>query len=446
MWINDKIQLIELLEKGCKPKTDWRIGTEHEFFLFDKLRKKRLPYAGNPSIKNVLQKFVSKNFSPIFEGENIIGLLGKDFENITLEPGGQIELSGAPLKNIHQTKKEISTYSNLLKKICAPMGVGVVSIGHDPLSAIKTIPWMPKGRYTLMRKYMPKKGLLGTSMMTLTATVQANLDFDSEGDMARKMYVAAALQPLSTALFANSGIIGGKPTGFQSYRAHIWMHTDDDRCGIPDCILSKNMSFEHWVDYALKVPMYFVYRNGMYHNALGKSFQDFLWGKLPGFEGQFPTQKDWEEHLSVAFPDVRLKTFIEMRGADTGSLGMLCALPAFWVGLLYDNTALDAVCDIAEKLSKQEILSMRSDVPIRGLGTQWKHHTFLELAREVVQIAHCGLKNRAILDNHGNDESIFLKPLMTILETGKTQTDMHLQHLRQNKGDFLAYLYQNIVE
>ena len=324
---------------------DWRIGTEHEKFVFHLETLESAPYEGAWGIRALLEGLTRFGWEPVLENGNPIALAKSDC-NISLEPGGQLELSGAPLETIHQTCDEVHTHLAEVKEVAGELGVGLVGLGFHPRARRDEIPWMPKGRYRIMRDYMPKRGALGLDMMVRTCTVQVNLDFESEADMIRKMRVGLALQPVATALFANSPFVEGKPSGYYSYRSHIWEDTDPDRCGILPFVFEDGMGFERYVDYVLDVPMYFVYRDGRYIDASGQSFRDFLDGRLPALPGEKPMMSDWEDHLTTLFPEVRLKRYIEMRGADGGPWRRLCALPALWVGLLYDRGALDAACEL----------------------------------------------------------------------------------------------------
>jgi glutamate--cysteine ligase len=434
-YITEKKQLIDYFLKSCKKKQDWLIGTEHEKFLFCKKTKKRLKYSGEKSIKTILEKLQSEYFTPISESGSIIGLKGKNGDSITLEPGGQFELSGAPLKNIHQTCNEINNHLITVSEVCDDMEVITLGMGYDPVSSVDEIEWMPKRRYSLMKEYMPTKGKLGTTMMTLSCTVQVNLDYSSEQDMVKKMKVAFALQPLATAIFANSSIISGKTSDYKSYRSHLWKYTDPDRCGIPDFVLDDDFSFEKWVDYILSIPMYFINRDGIYHDVLGLSFVDFMNGKLKGFEGQFPTIKDWEDHLTVVFTEVRMKGFIEMRGADTGDWDKLCALPAFWVGLLYDEDTLNETYEYLKKFNKDDIINARNDVPLNGLNTSFGDKTLQQVGIDIIALSKQGLKNRNCLNANGDDETKFLKTIEKVVKNNKSFADINSEILNKKGID-----------
>ncbi|HTC18708.1 MAG TPA: glutamate--cysteine ligase, partial [Stellaceae bacterium] len=338
--ITDKRQLIDFLASGAKPPEDWRIGTEHEKFVFRRTDLKRAPYDGRDGILALLEGLMRFGWELVHDADKVVGLAHDD-AGISLEPGGQFELSGAPLKNLHETCAELHLHLRQVREVAEELDLGMLGMGFDPLSKREAVPWMPKRRYAIMRDYMPKKGKLGLDMMLRTCTVQVNLDFASEADMVAKFRVGLALQPIATALFAASPFTEGKPNGFLSYRSQVWTDTDPDRCGILPFVFEKGMGFERYVDYMLDVPMYFVYRDGRYTDVAGQSFRDFLKGKLPGMPGATPVMSDWSDHLTTVFPEVRLKKFLEMRGADGGPWRRLCALPAFWTGLLYDRAALD---------------------------------------------------------------------------------------------------------
>jgi len=421
--ITEKRRLIEYLEAGCKPTEAWRIGTEHEKLAYRLEDCAPLPYDGPRSIRTILEGLARFGWRPILEDGHPIALVDEGGCSITLEPGGQLELSGAPLHNIHQTCGEIDTHLNQVKTIAADLSIGFLGVGYQPKWPLSEIPWMPKGRYEIMHKYMPKKGTLGLDMMLATCTVQVNLDFDSEATMVQMFRIGLALQPIATALFANSPFKQGRPTGFLSYRSHVWTDTDPDRCGIPPFVLEDGFSFERYVDYMLEVPMYFVYRNGRYIDVSGQSFKDFLAGRLPGYPGEYPTIADWTDHLTTAFPEVRLKQFLEMRGADGGPWNRLCALPAFWVGLLYDTSARDAAWDLIKDWTREEIAVMQSDVARLALKAPFRTGTVRDLALRALQISRDGLCRRRIEDGVGLDETKFLNPLFRIAESNFTPAE-----------------------
>ena len=421
--ITGKAQLIEYLAGGCKSPDKWRIGTEHEKFAYDRKTLRPLDYDGERGIRALLEAMQRFDWQPVMENNNIIALTKDDGSSISLEPAGQVELSGAPVETIHQTCGEVTQHLKQVKAIAADMGIGFLGLGYQPKWPRADMPWMPKGRYKIMRDYMPTKGGLGLDMMQSTCTVQVNLDFDSEANMIKMFRIALALQPIATALWANSPFSNGKPNGYLSYRSQIWTDVDPDRSGTLPFVFEDGFGFERWVDYILDVPMYFVYRDGTYINAAGHSFRDFMAGKLAVLPGEVPTIKDWEDHMTTAFPEVRLKTFLEMRGADGGPWARLCALPAFWVGLLYDTDARDAAWDLVKDWTEEERETMRRDVPKTALKTPFREGLVKDIACRALTIARQGLKNRARLDAVGLDESHFLQPLYHICDSGMTPAE-----------------------
>ena len=428
--IADRRQLAGYLEAGCKPRAAWRIGTEHEKFGFTRDDLKPLPYDGPRGIRALLESLAVRfGWAIVAEEGRPIGL-AKDGCNISLEPGGQLELSGAPLETLHQTCCEVHTHLDEVRKVAEPLGIGMLGMGFQPKWRRQDIPWMPKRRYAIMRDYMPKKGRLGLDMMLRTCTVQVNLDFASEADMVRKFRVSLALQPLATALFANSPFTEGRPNGYLSLRSQVWNDTDPDRCGMLDFVFEPGMGFERYAEWVLDVPMYFVWRDGRYIDTSGQSFRDFLDGRLPALPGERPTLSDWSDHLTTVFPEVRLKRFLEMRGADAGPWGHLCALPAFWVGLLYDDMALDAAEDLVRDWTPEERHWLRDTVPAQGLGTPFRGTTALELARQALAIARSGLARRARIDWGGSDEARYLEPLVRIAADGRTLAEARLDDYR----------------
>ncbi len=438
-------QLAEYLADGCKPKDEWRIGTEHEKFGYCKDSLKPLPYAGERSILAVLEGLRDGHgWDPLIEGGNLIGLT-KDGANISLEPGGQLELSGAPLETIHQTCDEVNDHLRDVKDIADRIGVGFIGLGAAPIWTHDEMPLMPKGRYKLMDGYMQKVGTMGTTMMRRTCTVQVNLDFGSEADMVQKLRVALALQPVATALFANSPFFEGKPNGHKSWRSRVWRSLDADRTGMLPFVFEEGFGFERWVEYALDVPMYFVYRDGQYINALGQSFRDFLQGKLPALPGETPTLSDWADHLTTVFPEARIKKFIEMRGADGGPWRRLCALPAFWVGLLYDQTALDAAWDLVKGWDAETREGLRVAASVDGLQAKVNGIDMHDLAGEAVAIAEAGLKARARPGAGGMvpDETHFLNALKESIETGKVPADELLDHYNGDWNGDLSRIYSD---
>jgi glutamate--cysteine ligase len=421
--IEDRAQLIELFATGEKPRGDWRIGTEHEKFVYRQADHRAPSYAEPGGIRDLLSGLTRFGWQPVIEGENVIALRGPD-GTISLEPAGQLELSGAPLENLHQTCAETGRHLEQVKAVGDELGLGFLGLGMWPDKTRAELPIMPKGRYTIMLEHMPKVGSLGLDMMLRTCTIQVNLDYASEADMVKKFRVGLALQPLATALFANSPFTEGKPNGMLSYRSHIWSDTDPHRTGMLPFVFEDGFGYERYAEYALDVPMYFVFRDGKYINAAGQSFRDFLRGELPALPGEKPRLSDWSDHLSTAFPEVRLKTFLEMRGADGGRWSKICALPALWVGLLYGGPALDAAWDMVKNWSMADREALRTSVPRLGLKAPLPGGgTLLDIAGEVVEIAASGLRHRAALSGAGDSEAGFLEPLQETVRTGKTPAE-----------------------
>ena len=422
--VEGKADLVEYLARGSKSRDQWRIGTEHEKFAFTTKDLRPLSYEGDVGVGAVLEGLAERyGWQPVREAGNIIALkFGQ--QTVTIEPGGQIELGGTPLKTIHETCVEVNTHLRQIKAVAEDLGVAFLGAGFHPKWPLADIPVMPKQRYRIMREYMPTKGKHGLDMMFRTCTVQVNLDFGSEADMVKKLRVSLALQPVATALFANSPFTEGKPNGYQSYRAHIWQHTDPDRTGIPEFVFQDGMSFERYTDWSLSVPMYFVVRNGAYIPVHGKTFADFMEGRLDILPGERPTIDDWSTHLTTLFPDVRLKQYLEMRGADGGPWARLCALPALWVGLLYDQAALDAAYDLVKNWTPAERQRLHAQVPKLGLDAPapagGPGPKVLDLAREVLRIAEAGLHHRDCCSHKGRDEHIYLDPLKEIAASGRT--------------------------
>ena len=436
--IQDKREFVEYLATGNKPKDDWRIGTEHEKFGFLTDGYRPLPYDGEASVRTVLQSLHEQfGWDPILEGEHIIGLQ-KDGASVSLEPGGQFELSGAPLEHIHQTCNEVGRHLEEVRTVSEHLGVGFLGLGFSPIWSLEETPLMPKGRYKIMRDYMRKVGRLGQQMMFRSCTVQTNLDFSDEADMVKKFRVSLALQPLATALFANSPFAEGRPNGFVAYRANVWGDTDPDRTGTLPFVFEEGFGFEQYVDYALDVPMYFIRRDGGYLNCAGRSFRDFMDGKLPARPGDLPTLEDFKDHISTIFPEVRLKTFLEMRGADSGPWDRICALPAFWVGILYDSHSLDGAWDLVKHWTAEQRETLRRVAPVLGLKTPLPNGegTLQDLAQQVLKISRYGLKARARLSTSGDDETGFLSELDQIAESGNTPAERLLRRYHENwNGD-----------
>jgi glutamate--cysteine ligase len=427
--IETRDELVAWLEAGSKPPSEFRMGTEHEKFGFTIGRHEPVPYAGPRGIKALLDGMqMLLGWEPILDGDNIIGLHDVTGGGaISLEPGGQFELSGAPVATVHQTCTELRAHLAQLREVATPLGIGFLGLGMTPTWTRAEVPVMPKRRYRIMTDYMPKVGTRGLDMMYRTCTVQTNLDFSSEADMVKKLRVSLALQPVATALFANSPFTESKPNGFLSMRSEIWRDTDNQRAGMLPWAFEDGMGFERWVDYALDVPMYFLKRGDDYIDVAGLSFRDLLAGSLPGHKGERATISDWANHLTTIFPEVRLKRYIEMRGSDSGPWGRLPSLPAFWVGLLYDDAALDAAWQMVRGWNAEERQKLRDDVPRLGFKATIRGRSVLDLARDSLALARQGLARRARRDREGDDETQYLAPLEDLVERGLTPAEELLE-------------------
>lgn len=424
--ITRREDLVEFMASGARTPENWKIGTEHEKFGF-RLDDLRPPtYAGARGIGALLNGLTRFGWAPVSENGNVIALTRGD-GSITLEPAGQLELSGGQVDTVHDTCCEVMCHLKEVKTVADELQLGFLGMGFQPKWTREEMPWMPKGRYAIMRRYMPLVGKLGLDMMTRTCTVQVNLDFANEADMVKKFRVSLALQPIATALFADSPFTEGRPNGYLSYRSHIWTDTDPHRTGMLDFVFEDGFGFERYVDYLLDVPMYFSYRDGKYIDLAGKSFKDFLAGKLPELPGAQPTMKDWADHMTTAFPEVRLKKYLEMRGADGGPWNRLCALPAFWVGLLYDQTALDAAWDLVKDFTLAERHALRDGVPRHALKLPFRNGTVRDLALRALEIAGHGLARRARLNSTGASEAVFLEPMIEFAQANQTPAERKLE-------------------
>jgi glutamate--cysteine ligase len=442
-------ELAAYLASGCKPKDKWRIGTEHEKFPFFTEDNSPVPYEGERSIRALLEGMREKlGWSPIMDDDRIIGLYEPTgMGAISLEPGGQFELSGAPLETIHQTCRESNAHLAQLRQIADPLGIKFLGLGASPKWTLTETPRMPKSRYDIMRAYMPKVGTQGLDMMHRTSTIQVNLDFASEADMRKKMQVSYRLQPIATALFAASPFTDGRPNGMLSWRADIWRDVDADRTGVLPFVFAEDFGFMDYVKWVLDVPMYFVLREGKYRDCTHVTFRQFMDGALKGeIPDPYPNMGDWTNHLSTVFPEVRLKKFIEMRGADGGPWRRICALPAFWVGLTYDDAALDAADQLTKSWSHEDIVVLRNAVPTDGLAATIHNNTVRDIGYEVLGIARAGLKSRAKLNSEGFDEAHFLAPLEEIVARGTTAaeqmiTEFHSVWAESIEPVFMEYAY-----
>src|SRR4051795_5025164 len=420
--IETREELVAWFEAGSKPKSQFRIGTEHEKFVFTVEGHRPVPYDGRRSIRALLEGMqYLLGWEPIVEDGNVIGLLDvTGGGRISLEPGGQFELSGAPVESVHQTSSELMAHLAQVKEVARPLGIGFLGLGMTPNWSRAEIPTMPKGRYRIMTSYMPKVGKYGLDMMYRTCTVQTNLDYSSEADMVKKLRVSLALQPVATAMFANSPFTEGKPNGFLSFRSEIWRDTDPDRTGMLPWAFEPGMGFERWVDFALDVPMYFMKRGDRYIDVAGCSFRALMEGKLTQAPGERATLSDWSNHLTTIFPEVRLKRYLEMRGADSGPRRRIASLPAFWVGIMYDDVSLDAAWDLVKDWNAEERQKLRDDVPRLGFKATIRGRTMLDLARQSLDLAQAGLKRRRRLDSEGRDEARYLAPLQEFVARGIT--------------------------
>ncbi|MBX9896975.1 MAG: glutamate--cysteine ligase [Qipengyuania sp.] len=441
--IESREQLVAPMIAGEKPKDDWRIGTEHEKLVFRGPDHHAPAYCEDGGIRDILLALTEFGWEPVVEGGQVIAMRGAD-GTVSLEPAGQLELSGAPLENLHQTCAETGRHLEQVKAIGERFGVGFLGLGMWPDKRRDELPIMPKGRYEIMLRHMPRVGSMGLDMMLRTCTIQVNLDYSSEADMAHKFRTSLALQPLATALFANSPFAEGKPNGFLSYRSHIWSDTDPHRTGMLPFVFEDGFGYGRYADYMLDVPMYFVFREGKYIDAAGQSFRDFLKGELPALPGERPRASDWIDHLSTAFPEVRLKSFLEMRGADGGPWSRICALPAFWVGLLYDQGALDAVWALVRDWTMEEREALRNAVPRLALDAPIPGgRKLIDLAREVLPIARAGLTARARLNASGDNETGFLDTLEEIVASGKAPAQRLLDRYRGEWQGDVSRVYED---
>jgi len=439
--IESRDQLIGLFEDGEKPADRWKIGTEHEKFVYRTADHRAPSYDEPGGIRDLLAGLGDYGWEPVEEGGKVIALAGAD-GTISLEPAGQLELSGAPLDNLHETCAETGRHLTQVKAVGDRLGLGFLGLGMWPDKTRAELPVMPKGRYAIMLSHMPRVGTMGLDMMLRTCTVQVNLDYSSEARMVKMFRVSLALQPLATALFANSPFTEGKPNGYLSYRSHIWSDTDPQRTGMLPFVFEDGFGYERYADYALDVPMYFVFRDGKYIDAAGQSFRDFLQGKLPALPGERPHLSDWSDHLSTAFPEVRMKSFLEMRGADGGPWNRICALPALWVGLLYDDGALDAAWDLVKDWTMDARETLRAEVPRLGLDAPIDGGgTLRDIAGQVLAIARGGLTARARLNSIGDNETGYLAALDEVVASGRTPAERLLERYHGAWGEDIARVY-----
>lgn len=423
--ITSRDELVGWLEAGSKGDAPLKLGTEHEKFPYYTDALAPVPYegrGGRGGIGAILQGVREiTGWAPIEDGGSLIGLFDETNGGaISLEPGGQFELSGAPLDNVHETEAELVAHLDLVNRVAAQHGVAFAGLGMSPLWSLADTPRMPKSRYRIMTAYMPKVGSRGLDMMYRTCTVQVNMDYRSEADMVRKLRTSIALQPIATALFANSPFTDGALNGLQSARSEIWRDTDNQRAGMTAFVFEDGFGFERYVDWVLQVPMYFVKRGETYHDVAGSDFRDLLAGRLAALPGEKATMSDWANHVSTIFPEVRLKRYLEMRGADAGSREHILALPAFFVGLLYDDDALAAAWDLVKGWSAEQRQALRDAVPRLALDATIAGRSARDIARDALAIARAGLKRRARLDAHGRDEGRHLDILDERVARGRT--------------------------
>jgi len=447
--IESRDQLVAYLASGSRPRADWRIGTEHEKIGFCRDGNRPVPYEGRRGVRALLEGMEALlGWSPIRDGDNVIGLVDPTGgAAISLEPGGQFELSGAPLRTVHQTCREVHAHLAQVRQIAEPLGIAFLGIGMSPKWTRAQTPIMPKSRYRIMANYMPKVGRLGLDMMFRTATIQVNLDYGDEADMVRKMRVGLALQPVATALFANSPFTDGRPNGYLSYRAEIWRDTDNQRSGPLEIAFEDGFGFARYAEWALDVPMYFIVRDGRYRDMTAYTFRQFLAGATRAeMPDAVPNMGDWENHLSTLFPDVRLKRYLEMRGADAGPWRRICALPALWVGLLYNDAALQAAWDLVADWTAAERLALRDAVPRTALATPFRNRTVLDIAREMVAVARDGLKRRGAVSRDGDfDETEYLAPLEETLALGRTPAEIMLHQYETRWGRSVEPIFHEYV-
>lgn len=427
-------ELVSWIAAGEKPAADWRIGTEHEKFVFQTGSLSPVPYDGPRGIRALMEAMIDRfGWQPIMEGDNLIALkraAGEPGGTISLEPGGQFELSGAPLVTLHETAAETDQHLREVLNVGERLGIGFLGVGFSPKWTLAETPQMPKRRYAVMTRYMPQVGSRGLDMMYRTSTIQVNLDFASEGDMVKKLRVSLALQPIATAMFASSPFTETKPNGFLSMRSEVWRDTDRRRTGMLPFAFEPGMGYERYVDYALDVPMYFVYRDGRYIDVAGASFREFMAGRLAALPGELPTIDDWSDHLTTLFPEVRLKRFLEMRGADGGRWNTICALSAFWTGLLYDGAALDAAWDLVKDWTAEERDALRAGVPAQAMNLTFRDRPLREIARDALRISRTGLRSRRCINRFSQDETVYLQPLEAIVMRGRTVAEDLLDRFR----------------
>ncbi len=428
---------VNYFHAGETPEEDWVIGTEHEKIAVYEDTFERVPYEGERGIAVLLERISKQGeWVPILEGSKIIGLK-RGGASITLEPGGQFELSGAPLATIKETCAEFNSHVDQVKAISEDLGIVWLSLGVDPLHPVSDVPVMPKSRYQIMRDYLPTRGSLGLEMMHLSATVQANFDFSDEADMVAKVRTAMGCTPLVSALFANSPFSARGENGFVTKRLAIWADTDPDRCGLLPFVFDSGFGYERYTDWALDVPIFFLIRDGHYIPAGGLTFRGFMEN---GLEGHRALLSDWDMHLTTLFPEVRLKQIIEVRGADAVPRELTCALPAIWKGLLYDADALDQAWDLVSSFTFEERVEGQVSVARKGLGAELGGQSVKPLADQLLEIASGGLDRISTRRGIEGGEQNFIAPLRRILESGKSPGEVMLDRWRNEWNGSLERL------
>ena len=443
-----KTKIIDYFVKGIKSKEELKIGTEHEKFILNKSTLKPLSYDGKNGINQIFLDLIDLGWQPIFESKNntIIGLKNNQYNNnISLEPAGQIELSGNSLQNIHQTCDEITNHLQEMKKLSTKHKFILLGMGVEPSLSLDDFFTMPKQRYKIMREYMPKVGKNGLDMMHRTCSTQVNLDFISEEDMIKKFRVLLSLESIGTAIFSNSPFLNKKLTDLKSYRSLFWMNTDNQRTGIIPFVFNENFNFETYADYALKVPMYFIKRNSEYINVAGCDFRKFIDGKLDQVPGEVATYEDWVSHLTTLFPQVRLKQYLEVRSMDACSWGQICGQPAFWVGLLYDEDCLNEVYSMISEWTNEDRLYLYKNSYKYGLQTPFKSGKILDIAKLLLKISHRGLKNRNFLSKDGYNETKYLEKIETSLEKGVSPADMLVGKYNKQWKQSIKLIYEENI-
>lgn len=407
--------LIAYFATGAKPRSEWRIGTEYEKVAVERKTGRAARYFGRNGIEELLRRLADRyGWTPRSEGDHVIALQGER-ATITLEPGAQVELSGEPCESIHCAHAELTEHVSQIVSVGEEIGIAFLGLGMQPLSPVEDIEWVPKARYGIMGPYMQKVGTLGHRMMKQTATVQTNIDFSDERDAMEKMRVTMGLSPILTAMFANSPICDGRLNGYMSFRQHVWTDTDRDRCGLLPFVFSRDAGFEDYADWALGVPMYFIRRDDRFVDLSGLPFREFL---KKGAAGHHATLADWQLHLTTLFPEVRLKTYIEVRSVDSQPPERMLALPALMKGVLYDADCLLGAWDLVKGWSFGERLDLYDASHRDALMARVRGVRLLDLARELCAIARVGLRRQNLRNGRGEDETVYLNGIERQLESG----------------------------